>query len=143
MSHTIARRVAPALAALALAAGTAAAQDVSGTWDFQVDLDAGSGEATFVLVQQGDSLSGTYNGVLGEQQVRGTVEGNVVRFGFSEGQVGTVSYEGTIEGNTMQGRCSYGALGDGSFRGTKRSGEASFPRGADEDDVATPRGPGV
>lgn len=121
MMRTISVRSLVALALLGPATGGAvAAQDVSGTWVLSVELDAGSGDATFVLEQQGDSITGTYTGVLGEQRVRGTVEGNRVRFGFSEGQVGSVSFEGTVEGDRMTGTCSYGMLGDGAFSGARQ-----------------------
>ena len=45
-------------------------QDVAGTWILAVDLGAsGAGDATFVLEQDGNDLSGTYSGALGEQRV--------------------------------------------------------------------------
>lgn len=134
--HRTCRTVIASAAAAVLAGSVPAAieaQEIAGTWVLSVDLSAGSGDATFVLEQRGDSIFGTYSGVLGEQQVKGTLEGNRVRFSFSEGQVGTVSYDGTVEGNTMSGRCSYGMLGDGTFSGTKREPGTSGER----------RGPGL
>ena len=38
----------------------AAAADVTGTWIMAVQTSAGSGSPTFVLVQKGDALSGSW-----------------------------------------------------------------------------------
>lgn len=99
------------------------AQDVSGRWVLTVELAAGSGDATFVFEQQGDSIWGTYRGVLGEQRVRGTVTDGSVSFGFSVDQLGRVRFEGSVEGDEMSGTCDYGQLGEGTFRGNRRGGE--------------------
>ena len=109
--------------ALALALGgavaPAAAQTVAGTWQLDVTLDAGNGRATFVFQVEGNVISGTYGGVLGEQAVTGTVEGNRARFGFDSPDAGAVRFEGIVEGNAMEGTCEYGQLGAGSFTGTR------------------------
>ena len=62
--------------------------DISGTWSAAVMLDAGSGTATFVFQQQGDAISGTYSGVLGEAKVTGTVMGDKVEWSFDGGAGG-------------------------------------------------------
>ena len=64
-----------AIAALALVQ-VAAAADVTGTWIMAVETGAGSGSPTFVLVQKGEALSGSYKGQLGEAQVTGSVKGD-------------------------------------------------------------------
>lgn len=107
--------------AFGVAASPAAAQSVEGRWLLDVDLDAGSGQATFVLQVEGSNITGTYAGVLGDQNVTGTINGNMVSFGFESPDAGQVTFEGTIEGNTMQGTCEYGMLGAGTFRGSKAS----------------------
>ena len=48
-----------------VSAGYGVQHDVSGTWNFVVELDIGGGEPTFEFVQQGDTLSGTYEGAFG------------------------------------------------------------------------------
>jgi hypothetical protein len=115
-------RILPFLAvalALGIATSSASAQDVAGRWVMDVNLDAGTGQATFLFEVQGTSITGTYAGVLGEQPITGTVEGNVVRFGFESADAGEVTFDGLVEGNTMEGTCEYGALGSGTFSGTK------------------------
>ncbi len=107
-------------AALSLAlASPATAQQVAGRWLLDVNLDAGSGQATFVFQVEGANITGTYAGVLGEQTVRGTIEGNRVRFGFESPDAGEVLFDGTLMGDTMEGTCEYGLLGTGTFAGRR------------------------
>jgi hypothetical protein len=114
-------------ALLAIAAFTvaqvAAAADVTGTWIMAVETGAGSGSPTFVLVQKGDDLSGTYKGQLGEAQVTGTVKGDDVTIEYKvDGQAGSlaVKYSGKTDGKTMSGKVSLGQLGEGTFTGKKQ-----------------------
>jgi hypothetical protein len=108
--------------AIALALGSATpavAQSVAGIWRLDVTLDAGSGQATFNLQVDGNTITGTYGGVLGEQTVTGIVEGNIARFGFDSPDAGEVRFDGIVEGSTMEGTCEYGALGTGTFTGSR------------------------
>lgn len=100
----------------------AAAQELAGRWVLSVELDAGSGDATFVFEVDGNEISGTYNGTLGERAVTGTIDGSTVTFGFSDDQVGDVSFEGTLDGTSLSGTCEYGLLGSGTFSGRKAAG---------------------
>jgi hypothetical protein len=111
-----------AVAALAVAQ-LASAADVTGTWIMAVQTGAGSGSPTFVLVQKGEALSGTYKGMLGEAQVTGTVKGEDVTIEYTvdgQGQTLAVKYSGKTDGKTMSGKVSLGQLGEGTFTGTKQ-----------------------
>jgi hypothetical protein len=114
-------------ALLAVAAFTvaqiASAADVTGTWLMAVETGAGSGSPTFVLVQKGEALSGSYKGMLGEAQVSGTVKGDEVTIEYKvegQGQTLAVKYSGKTDGKTMSGKVSLGQLGEGTFTGTKQ-----------------------
>jgi len=107
------------LALSAAAASQAAAQSIAGNWLFDVNLDAGSGQATFTFQVEGNTITGTYGGVLGEHEITGTIEGNVVRFGFESPDAGRIYFDGVLNGETLEGTCDYGAVGSGSFRGTR------------------------
>jgi hypothetical protein len=101
----------------------ASAADVTGTWIMAVQTGAGSGSPTFVLVQKGDALSGSYKGQLGEAQVTGTVKGDEVTIEYkveAQGQSLAVKYSGKTDGKTMNGKVSLGQLGEGTFSGTKQ-----------------------
>lgn len=114
------KKLAICLLLLAVSAVLQAA-DISGTWSAAVVLDAGSGTATFVFQQQGEALSGTYSGVLGEAKVTGTVTGDKVEWSFDGGQAGKVSFQGTLDGpSKMKGTAEYGLLGKGTFTAEKK-----------------------
>src|SRR5262245_11150362 len=101
------------IAALPVFTGhTSAAADISGTWNFSVDLDGGGhGEPTFVFKQEGEKLTGTYNGPLGEYKVTGTVTGDKAVFGFdfkNTDLAGKAKYTATIESPTkMKGTVEF------------------------------------
>lgn len=117
-------RYVPLVLAVALGAAaptTADAQSLAGRWVLAVELDAGSGDATFDFQVDGNEITGTYSGTLGDQTVTGTIDGAEVTFGFTVDQVGEVTYEGTIDGDTMSGTTSYGMLGEGTFTGRRAS----------------------
>ncbi len=105
---------------LALIALPVSGQDVTGTWILSVDLGAQGGDATFVLMQEGTEITGTYTGATGEGiEVKGTAEDGVIKFSFLSDLAGEVSFEGAMEGTTMKGTCNYGDLGEGTFEGSK------------------------
>jgi hypothetical protein len=105
---------------LMLCAFTLAAADISGTWSASVALDAGSGTATFVLKQDGDHLSGSYSGALGEAKVTGSVKGDDVEWSFETEDAGKVVYKGKLEGAAkIKGTAEYGQLGKGTFTAEK------------------------
>ena len=90
-----------------LMAGLALAADVTGKWRFQVETDAGAGSPTFVLKQDGEKLSGTYSGQLGEAPVTGTVKGDDVEISFEAAPTGeklTIKYSGKVSGDTIEGK---------------------------------------
>ncbi len=94
---------------------------VTGTWVLAVDLPGGSGNARFVLEQEGTTITGRYSGAMGSRiAVTGTVEDGTVKLFFPSG-AGLITYEGSIEGITMTGTCDYGDRGEGTFKGRIRS----------------------
>lgn len=50
--------------------------DISGTWTFTVHTDGGDAHPTFIFKQEGEKLTGTYSGPMGEAKVTGTLKGN-------------------------------------------------------------------
>jgi hypothetical protein len=105
---------------LVLSAVTALAADISGTWNAQVETDAGNGTPKFVLKQEGEKLTGTYSGALGEARVTGTVKGQDVTIEFNAG--GAIIYTGKLDdsGKTITGTCDLGGQASGTFKATKQ-----------------------
>ncbi len=96
----------------------AQAIDVSGKWNMKVETTAGSGSPVFVLKQQGDLITGTYTGQLGEAAVKGTLKDKEIRLEFKANEIAVV-YTGIVDGNTMKGKAVFGDLGEGTFSGSK------------------------
>src|SRR5260370_3726192 len=111
------KKLSIALAIVLLAAVTAHAASLTGTWNAKVDLGGQGGTPTFVLKQYVDKLTGTYAGALGDAPVTGTVKGSDVSFDF-EVQGPKVHYAGKLnpDGTQIEGTCDYG--GQGSVRST-------------------------
>ena len=101
------------IAALPVFTGhTSGAANISGTWIFSVDLDGGGhGDPTFVFKQEGEKLTGTYKGPLGEYNVTGSVTGDKAVFGFdfkNDDLTGKATYTATIESPTkMKGTVEF------------------------------------
>jgi len=78
---------------------------------------------TFVFKQQGEKLTGTQSGALGDQQITGTVKGNKVVFGYEakrEGRTLKITYTGSLESPTkMTGALEF-PKGPGVWTATKK-----------------------
>jgi hypothetical protein len=120
---------APAAPAAAPAAApvtpvAAGAADITGTWQFNVTTDMGSGTPTFTLKQDGEKVSGNYKGQLGEAPVTGTVKGSDVRMSFKvnfQGQDVELVYTGKIQAkDAMQGTAKLGELGEATWTAKKQ-----------------------
>jgi hypothetical protein len=121
------RRFTPAVVALVLVVvttGRAQTVDVTGDWAFSVETGMGSGSPAISFKQDGEKLTGTYNGQLGNANFAGTVKGTAIEFSFTldaQGQTVDVNYTGTVDGKTMKGAVSMaGGQLSGTFTGTKK-----------------------
>ncbi|MFA5909085.1 MAG: hypothetical protein WC815_09945 [Vicinamibacterales bacterium] len=108
---------------LASAQVLAQATNVTGDWNFNVTTDQGGGTPTITFKQEGEKLTGKYNGQLGAADLTGTVKGNAIHFTFSidmQGQMAPVTYDGTVEKNTMKGTLDIAGQVNGTFTATKK-----------------------
>jgi hypothetical protein len=100
--------------------------DVTGTWDLSVSSESGSGDAVLVLKQEGQDVSGTYKGRMGEAPVSGSVNGNRIRFmvrlHFRDMSF-AVSYSGTVQGDRMEGSVDFGDGRTGTWKAVRRPPE--------------------
>ncbi|HEV2988811.1 MAG TPA: hypothetical protein VG759_10240 [Candidatus Angelobacter sp.] len=104
-----------------MAATLCAASNLTGTWNATVKLGDQGGSPTFVLKQDGDKLTGTYSGALGEAPVKGTVKGDEVTIDF-DASGAPVHYEGKVDksGNKIEGTVDYGGQASGTFTATRK-----------------------
>jgi len=80
--------------------------NLSGEWVFSVNMARSNFEETFVLIQEGEKLTGTYKGEFGEKTITGTVKGNqvvVVVEVVRERRNVKATYTGTIENAGQMG----------------------------------------
>lgn len=119
------QRVFVAVAVVMLvAAGAARAQDsVAGTWNLQVVFDQGSGAPTVVFKQDGEKLTGTYTGQMGQYPLEGTFKDKAIAFTVAvdvQGNQITFTYVGTLEADgTLKGTVDLGGMASGTWTGKK------------------------
>ena len=101
------------------ASAQAAKVNVTGKWLFNVETGAGSGTPTMTFTQDGEKLTGKYNGQFGDADLTGTVKGQDIAFSFNvdaQGTALTFKYTGTIENkDALKGKVEIAGLGEGTF----------------------------
>jgi len=129
MAWKLTKRAALFVAIYSLAAALAysgqAKVDITGTWTFEVQTDAGTGTPTVTFKQDGEKLTGHYSSqTLGEADLTGTIKGNDVTFNFTadlQGQAVPVTYKATVAGPaSMKGTIDIAGLAGGTFTGKKK-----------------------
>ena len=111
-----------------LASAPARAQskiDVTGTWAFEVQTEAGTGTPQVTFKQDGETLTGHYSSaVLGEAELAGTIKGSAIEFTVAanvQGNSLAVTFTGTVDdANSMKGKVSFAGLGEGTFTGKRK-----------------------
>ena len=101
----------------------AALADMTGTWTMEVQTDQGGGTPSFVLMQDGNSLTGTYTGQLGSAPVTGSVDGDKFEISYNldgGGMQMKIVYSGTLDGDTATGKLDLGGMASGTFTGKKQ-----------------------
>lgn len=104
---------------IGLSASAQDAVNVTGSWTMTVQTDAGSGTPAFNLKQEGEKITGTYTGQLGEAPVTGTIKGNVIHIEF-EIQENLIKYDGTASSTEMEGKVNLADMATGTFKGKKK-----------------------
>jgi hypothetical protein len=95
-------------AALLLLAGSTLAldQDVSGEWDLTSEGRQGPRTQTIKIEQDGEKITVTMEGRMGEVTGEGTIKDNKIEWKITrtmrEMEM-TMTYTGTVDGNTMSG----------------------------------------
>jgi hypothetical protein len=99
--------------------------DVTGTWAFEVQTEAGTGTPQVTFKQDGETLTGVYSSqLLGELELTGSVKGQAIQFTLAanvQGNALEVVFSGMIEDSTsMKGKVTFTGLGEGSFTGKRK-----------------------
>jgi hypothetical protein len=99
------------------------ATEVTGTWDLTVETQDAIASPSIALKQEGEKISGTYQGRMGKSNVEGTVKGDDIRFTLTlkfQDVVYTVTYTGTVGDDSMKGTVSFGDTRSGAWSAKRR-----------------------
>jgi hypothetical protein len=97
---------------------SAAPANIAGQWQFTVELSVGTGRPLVTLKQEGEQITGTYEGRYGKSNLEGTVKENQVQFTVTmvaEGTTFSGTFTGTYETDRMGGDVEYEGAGDGRW----------------------------
>lgn len=101
-------------AALLLLAGSALAQDVSGEWEITSEGRQGPRTQTIKIEQDGEKITVTMEGRMGEATGEGTIKDNKIEWKITRTMRDmemTITYTGTVDGDTMSGEMEM-SMGD-------------------------------
>lgn len=113
-----------------LASAAADNANVAGTWNLQVETPNGTGTPSVTFKQDGGTLTGTYKGRMGESELKGTINGNDIKWTVTvhpQGGEMNIDYVGTVDGDTMKGKVS-SPMGEATFTGKKAAADAPAPK---------------
>ena len=115
MAH-LARVVALVLTSIVII--TAEPVNIAGVWQFTVELEMGTGRPIVTFKQDGEKITGTYEGRYGKSSLEGTVKEKNVQFTVTvvaEGTTVTGVFSGVFEADRMNGDVEYEGAGDGTW----------------------------
>ncbi len=122
MMHVRTRTMAAALLLAAAAQTLAADGSMAGNWALKIVSPQGTRLPKMSLVQEGNHLSGSYQGMRGEAPIAGTITGNefdlTVKIETKDASL-VVEYKGVLTGDALSGKVIMGRLGEAAFTGTR------------------------
>jgi hypothetical protein len=92
--------------------------DVTGEWEAQYITPLGPQELKIYLQQEGPRISGHTTSEFGEFTVRGSINGNDVKFSWTEvdgGKNVVINVAAKIDGDKITGTATVGERGSGAF----------------------------
>jgi hypothetical protein len=97
-----------------------AAATIAGTWNVKLDYHGQGGNATLVLKQDGEKLTGEYSGPRGDADVTGTINGRDVELEL-EMTDSDIFYHGRLssDGTRIDGTYDFSGQRAGTFEATR------------------------
>jgi hypothetical protein len=108
-------------------AGEVDSANVAGEWNLTVETPNGTGTPTVIFKQDGETLTGTYKGRMGDTPLKGTITGNNIKFTVTispQGNDLVIEYTGAVDGDTMKGKVKFGEMGESTWSGKKKAADA-------------------
>ena len=103
---------------VALASSAREPAKVAGKWNGRLQLESISGSPVFTFKQDGEKLSGTYQGYYGVSELEGTIKEKEIAFAVAfniEGSKTQGIFTGTVDGDSMGGRLEFEGAGSGTW----------------------------
>ncbi len=97
--------------------------DITGDWEMTMQTRRGERKRDIHFEQEGEKLTVTWTGRMGEIKAEGTIKGNEIEWSFTrETQRGdfTMTYKGKVKGNTMTGTMQMGERGSAEWTAKKK-----------------------
>jgi len=98
--------------------GSADPANVAGKWNVTLQLESITGHPVILLKQDGEKLTGTYEGRYGQSELKGSIKEKDIEFSVTfvaEGMQTQGVFAGKVNGDTMGGDVSYEGAGDGTW----------------------------
>lgn len=95
---------------------------VAGKWNITLQLESITGHPVITLKQDGEKITGTYEGRYGPSELTGTVKEKEIEFSVAfvaEGTRTEGAFGGTVDGDTMGGTVEFDGAGDGTWSATR------------------------
>ncbi len=112
------------LLALSVFAGAVSAEPakVAGKWNVTMQLESITGHPVILLKQDGEKLTGTYEGRYGQSEIKGSIKEKEIEFTVTfvaEGMQTQGVFAGKVDGDTMGGDVSFEGAGDGTWSASR------------------------
>ena len=117
------------LAGLVLAASASVVAEpakVEGKWNVVLQLESITGHPVLTLKQDGEKLTGTYEGRYGPSALEGEIKEKKIAFAVTfnaEGTQTTGVFQGTVDGATMSGSVEFEGAGSGTWTAVRAKPE--------------------
>ena len=102
----------------ATATAVAEPAKVEGVWNLVLQLESITGHPVLTLKQDGEKLTGTYEGRYGPTPIQGEIKENKIVFAVAfevEGSKITGAFRGTVDGSKMSGSVEFEGAGSGTW----------------------------
>ena len=113
---------------LVAAAPVAEPAKVAGVWNVVLELETIKGHPVLTLKQDGEKITGTYEGRYGPSALEGVIKEKEIEFAVTfvaEGMRTTGSFGGTVDGDTMGGTVEFEGAGEGTWSATRAKAPAA------------------
>src|SRR5262249_48068432 len=96
--------------------------NVAGKWNAALELENITGHPVLIFKQDGEKLTGTYEGRYGVSNLKGTIKEKQIDFTvivIAEGTQTQGVFSGTVDGDSMHGSVSFEGAGEGTWTASR------------------------